>query len=303
MDTVIQVNGLSHSYGKKKALDNVSFEVKKGRVFGLVGENGAGKTTLIKHLLGSLCPDEGTVTLFGKEPTTDPAYTLEKIGYLSEDRDLPLWMRVRELMGYTQAFYPDWDEEFAQQLLKQFRLSPNSKIKNLSRGEKARAGLLMALAHRPELLLLDEPSSGLDAVSRNDILTGVVRAVAVEGRTVVFSSHLLDEVERVVDDVAMFSEGKLELIMSMEDLREKHQRRVVELPEGLERLPAMDCVLHSQGEGREWSIVTYGDKEATRRELEEVEARILEESVPSLNTVFIARLSASHDAQNTIQSA
>jgi ABC-2 type transport system ATP-binding protein len=296
VETIIQVNQISHSYGKKKALDNVSFEVKKGRVFGLVGENGAGKTTLIKHLLGSLCPDEGTVTLFGKEPTSDPAYTLEKIGYLSEDRDLPLWMRVRELMRYTQAFYPDWDEDFAQQLLQQFRLSPDAKIRNLSRGEKARAGLLVALAHRPELLLLDEPSSGLDAVSRNDILTGVVRAVAVEGRTVVFSSHLLDEVERVVDDVAMFNQGKLELLMSMEDLREKHQRRVVKFSDSMDAFPELECVLHKEGEGDEWAVVTYGNSETTRNELEQAGLTILEESVPSLNTVFIARVSANHMA-------
>ena len=292
MDSVININGVSHSYGRKLALDNVSFEVQKGRVFGLVGENGAGKTTLIKHLLGSLCPDEGTVTLFGAEPSRDPASVLARIGYLSEDRDLPLWMRVKELMRYTRSFYPDWDEEYAQQLLKQFRLDPEAKIRNLSRGEKARAGLLTALAHRPELLLLDEPSSGLDAVSRSDILGVVVRSVAEGGRTVVFSSHLLDEVERVVDDVAMFHQGRLELLMSMEELRATHQRRVVELPEGVDQFPSLECVLHVEGEGREWAMVCHGDADVTRKALEGVGARILDESTPSLNTIFISRVHA-----------
>jgi ABC-2 type transport system ATP-binding protein len=292
VDSIIKVNHLSHSYGRKLALDNVTFEVPKGRVFGLVGENGAGKTTLIKHLLGSLCPDEGKVTLFGAEPSRDPATVLQRIGYLSEDRDLPLWMRVKELMRYTQSFYPDWDEVYAQQLLKQFRLDPEAKIRNLSRGEKARAGLLNALAHRPELLLLDEPSSGLDAVSRSDILGVVVRSVTEEGRTVVFSSHLLDEVERVVDDVAMFHQGRLELLMSMEDLRATHQRRVVELPDGVDAFPELDCVLHTEGEGREWAVVCTGEAEATRRELESIGARILDENTPSLNTIFISRIHA-----------
>lgn len=298
MDTVIKVNHVSHSYGRKLALDGVDFEVKKGRVFGLVGENGAGKTTLIKHLLGSLCPDEGKVTLFGTEPTQDPATVLERIGYLSEDRDLPLWMRVKELMRYTSAFYADWDEGYAQQLLRQFRLDPESKIRNLSRGEKARAGLLCALAHRPELLLLDEPSSGLDAVSRSDILGVVVRSVAEEGRTVVFSSHLLDEVERVVDDVAMFHNGRLELLMSMEELRDTHQRRVVQLPEGMDRFPSLGSVLHVEGEGREWSIVSHGVAEVTRQELEGLGIRILDETTPSLNTVFIARVHANQKMGN-----
>lgn len=299
MDSIIKINQVSHSYGKKLALDKVSFEVKKGRVFGLVGENGAGKTTLIKHLLGSLCPDEGEVTLFGSEPSRDPAAVLSRIGYLSEDRDLPLWMRVKELMRYTQSFYPDWDEDYAQQLLKQFRLDPDAKIRTLSRGEKARAGLLAALAHRPELLLLDEPSSGLDAVSRSEILGVVVRSVAEEGRTVVFSSHLLDEVERVVDDVAMFHNGHLELLMSMEDLRATHQRRIVELPEGVEDFPTLACALHVEGEGREWSVVCHGDAEATRQELEGVGARILDETAPSLNSIFIARVHA--NKQNLIR--
>ncbi|PCJ59091.1 MAG: ABC transporter ATP-binding protein [Candidatus Hydrogenedentota bacterium] len=292
MESVIKVSHVSHNYGKKCALDDVSFEVQKGRVFGLVGENGAGKTTLIKHLLGSLCPDQGEITLFGSEPSRDPAGVLARIGYLSEDRDLPLWMRVKELMRYTRAFYADWDEDYAQQLLTKFRLSPDAKIRNLSRGEKARAGLLMALAHRPELLLLDEPSSGLDAVSRSDILGVVVRSVAEEGRTVVFSSHLLDEVERVVDDVAMFNQGHLELLMPMEELRATHQRRVVELPEGVDAFPELDCVLHIEGEGREWAVVCHGEADATRQQLEGLGARILDETTPSLNTVFIARVHA-----------
>ena len=290
MKSVVTVDGVSHRHGKKLALDNVSFEVEKGRVFGLVGENGAGKTTLIKHMLGSLCPDEGSVTLFNIDPTRDPASVLARLGYLSEDRDLPRWMRVRELMRYTRSFYPDWDEEYAQELMKHFRLSPDARVSSLSRGEKARCGLLMALAHRPELLLLDEPSTGLDAVSRSDILGTIVRSVAEEGRTVVFSSHLLDEVERVVDDVAMFRSGRLELLMSMEDLRAQHQRRVVKLSESVDRFPVLECVIHAEGEGDEWAVMCHGAADDTMRALEGVGARVIDESAPSLNNVFVARV-------------
>jgi ABC-2 type transport system ATP-binding protein len=290
MDPVIQVSGLSHNYGRKLALDEVSFEIGEGRVFGLVGENGAGKTTLIKHLLGSLSPDKGKVTVFGIEPPRNPPAVLSRIGYLSEDRDLPQWMRVGELMRYTAAFYRDWDEEYAEQLRKQFRLDLDAKVRNLSRGEKARAGLLAALAHRPELLLLDEPSSGLDAVSRHDILGVVVRSVAEEGRTVVFSSHLLDEVERVADDIAMFHQGRLELLTSMEELRATHQRMVVEFKEEIREFPEVPGVLHATGEGREWAVVCHGEATVTRSAVERAGARILEETVPSLDTVFVARV-------------
>ncbi|MBI2421908.1 MAG: ABC transporter ATP-binding protein [Candidatus Hydrogenedentes bacterium] len=291
MEPQIIIEGLSHRYGRKLALDNVSFEIPQGRVFGLVGENGAGKTTLIKHLLGALCPAQGKVTVFGVEPTRNPAAVLSRLGYLSEDRDLPQWMRVRELMRYTQAFYPQWDSAYAEELLEQFRLDPDAKIRTLSRGGKARAGLLVALAHRPELLLLDEPSSGLDTVSRHDILGVIVRSVAEEGRTVVFSSHLLDEVERVADDIALFHHGRLQLLAPMDELRATHQRMVVSFSEAKASFPQIPGVLHATGEGREWAVVCHGAPEITRRALEAAGARIVEESVPSLDTVFMARVS------------
>jgi len=203
----IEVKGLTRNFGKKTALKNIDLTVSRGRVLGLVGENGAGKTTLIKHLIGLLKPQQGTVRVFGIDPVKDPVGALSRIGYLSEDRDLPHWMRVDELLTYTRAFYPDWDASYADELRRTFNLDASARIKQLSRGQKARAALLTALAYRPPLLLLDEPSSGLDPVVRRDILSAIIRTVADEGRTVLFSSHLLEEVERVADDVAMIHKG------------------------------------------------------------------------------------------------
>jgi len=290
MDPVIDVQHLRHRYGGKLALDDVSFQIAPGRVFGLVGENGAGKTTLIKHLLGTLCPEDGQVRVFGIAPTSDPPAVLARLGYLSEDRDLPQWMRVRELMQYTRAFYPNWDPEYAEVLRERFRLNPNSRVKSLSRGEKARAGLLVALAHRPDVLLLDEPSSGLDPVSRHEILGAIVRSVAEEGRTVVFSSHLLEEVERVADDIAMLHEGRLAFLASMEDLRDAHRQFIVEFPTAVPGFPDVPGRLHAYGEGREWAVVCYGESERMRGELQTLGARIVEESIPSLDAIFVAHV-------------
>src|SRR3984885_1579983 len=214
-DAVIAVTGLSRQFGSKTALGDVSLYVPRGRVFGLVGENGAGKTTLIKHVLGLRRADRGSVRVFG----FDPVAVLSRIGHLSENRDLPPWMRVDELLRYTRAFYPKWDPAFAEELRSQFGLDPAAKIKNLSRGEKAKAGLLIALHFRPELLLLDEPSSGLDPMVRRDILEAIIRTVADEGRTVFFSSHLLEEVERVADDVAMMFNGRVVLAGALDDVK------------------------------------------------------------------------------------
>ncbi|MCC6486357.1 MAG: ABC transporter ATP-binding protein [Candidatus Hydrogenedentes bacterium] len=296
-EPLVRVRNLSCRFGKKVALDNVSLDMAKGRVFGLMGENGAGKTTLIKHILGALTPKVGEVRVFGVDPTRNPPAVLSQIGYLSEDRDLPKWMRVKEALRYTQAFYPDWDESYAERLREQFRLPADARIRNLSRGEKAKAGLLLALAHRPQLLLLDEPSSGLDAVARRDILAVVVRSVAEEGRTVVFSSHLLDEVERIVDDVAMIHHGKVALNMSMDELKATHHRRVVAFAEPLAAFPEVPCVLHVEGEGCEWAVITHGEADATRAALEQAGARILDETTPSLDSVFVARVVGSQTMQ------
>lgn len=292
VEPVVTVNHLSCRFGRTVALDDVSLAIPRGRVFGLVGENGAGKTTLIKHLLGALSPQSGTVSVLGVDPTRNPPAVLSGIGYLSEDRDLPRWMRVRELMRYTQAFYPNWDNAYAERMLEQFELDAGAKIRNLSRGGKAKAGLLVALAHRPELLLLDEPSSGLDAVARRDILAAVLRSVAEEGRTVVFSSHLLEEVERVADDVAMIHEGRLALSMPMDALRELHQRFVVRFVEPVDAFPEISGVLRSEGDGRDWAVICEGELDVARGALEAVGATIVEHAVPSLETVFVARVRA-----------
>src|SRR5262249_3589442 len=159
--------------------------------------------------LGLLRAQAGSVRVFGRDPTADPAGVLGRLGYLAEENDLPGWMRVGELLRYTQAFYPKWDEAYADQLRQAFGLDPAARVQHLSKARRARAGLLVALAHRPELLVLDEPSSGLDPIVRRDILEAIIRTIADEGRTVLFSSHLLHEVERVADRVAMIHRGRV----------------------------------------------------------------------------------------------
>ncbi|MGH9419033.1 MAG: ABC transporter ATP-binding protein [Thermoanaerobaculia bacterium] len=213
---------LTRRFGAKTALSSVTMCVPRGGVYGLVGANGAGKTTLIKHILGLLRAESGSVRVFDRDPVADPAGVLSRIGYLSEENDLPGWMRVDELMRYSRAFYPGWDDAYANELRQAFTLDPSAKIKSLSRGQKARAGLLIALAYRPELLVLDEPSSGLDPIVRRDILGAIIRTIADEGRTVLFSSHLLEEVEQVADHVTMIDHGRIVLSAPLQTIKEMH---------------------------------------------------------------------------------
>src|SRR4051812_47446723 len=222
-EPVIEVTDLTRRFGSTTALDSVSLSMPRGAVYGLVGANGAGKTTLIKHILGLLRAENGSVRIFGLDPVADPVSVLSRIGYLSEENDLPGWMRVDELIRYSRAFYPAWDDGYAQELMKAFTLDPAAKVKDLSKGQKARAGLVVALSHRPELLVLDEPSSGLDPIVRRDILGAVLRTIADEGRTVLFSSHLLEEVEQVADHVTMIKGGTVVLSAPLAEMRESHR--------------------------------------------------------------------------------
>ena len=222
-EDVVAITNLVRQFGSKAVLKGVSLDVPRGSVFGLVGENGAGKTTLIKHILGLLRAQAGVVRVFGIDPVADPVSVLGRIGYLSEQPDLPGWMRVDELIRYTRPFHPKWDAAYAEEMREQFGLDPSARIKTLSKGQRAKLGLLTAQAHRPDLLLLDEPSSGLDPIVRRDILEAVIRTVSDEGRTVFFSSHLLEEIERVSDQIAILHQGKIVLCGTLDEIKQQHR--------------------------------------------------------------------------------
>jgi len=286
---VVEVNELSRTFAQKTALDRVSFRASAGQVYGLVGSNGAGKTTLIKHLLGLLRASTGSVRVFGLDPVRDPVGVLSRIGYLSEERELPEWMSIEELMCYTQAYHPSWDAAYARELLDTFALDPRKKIKELSKGMRAQTGLIAAVAHRPELLILDEPSSGLDVVVRRDILDAVVRAVADDGRTVIFSSHLLDEVERMSDHVTLMHQGRVALSGVLDDVRREYQRSRVRFAENFDQPPVLDTALMMEGSGRTWSVVHSGSLDQFRQSVLARGGEIVESRDATLEEIFLAR--------------
>jgi ABC-2 type transport system ATP-binding protein len=290
VESVITVSELTRRFGATTALASVSLSVTRGAVHGLVGANGAGKTTLIKHILGLLRAQNGSVRVFGLDPVADPVAVLSRIGYLSEEKDLPGWMRVDELIRYSRAFYPAWDDVYAEELRQTFALDPTTKIGDLSRGQKAQAGLLIALAYRPELLVLDEPSSGLDPIVRRDILGAIIRTIASEGRTVLFSSHLLDEVEQVADHVTMISHGRIAQSAPMEALKESYRCVTIRFEESQPRPPAVAGALCWDGGEREWTAVVHRDSGELEGEVASSGGRVVDERAPSLDELFIAHV-------------
>jgi len=287
---VVEIHDLGRQFGDTYALKGINFQAAEGLIYGLVGVNGAGKTTLIKHCLGLLRALTGSVKVFGLDPVRHPVEVLGKIGYLSEERDLPEWMTVAELLDYTRAYHPRWDEQYARQLLKSFSLDQNKKVKELSKGMRAQAGLVAAVAHRPELLILDEPSSGLDAVVREDILDAIVRTISDEGRTVIFSSHLLEEVERMSDHITMIHQGEITLDDSLDAIRETYQISTVRFPDNLVETPRIDGALAVEGSGRSWNVIHPNSLDQLKNSLLMQSGELVQSRQATLQEIFIARV-------------
>jgi ABC-2 type transport system ATP-binding protein len=196
------------------------------------------------------------------------------------------------LLRYTEAFYPQWDAGYAESLRIQFGLDPNARVRTLSKGQLAKAALLAAQAHRPELLLLDEPSSGLDPIVRTDILAAIIRTVADEGRTVFFSSHLLDEIERVSDHVAMLYQGKLVLCGPLDAIKEQHRHLTLRLENGEPRQTHVAGSYSIKGGGRERAVLCNLARKPVQALLAEYGGGVVADRPATLDEIFVLHAGA-----------
>lgn len=234
---MIQVSNLWKKFGRHDALQGLSFTVPAGSAFALIGANGAGKTTTIKVLMNIIEPTRGSVSVLGVDSKKLSPRELARIGYVSENQDMPVRMTVSDYLAYLRPFYPDWDRELEASMLRQLRLPPNRKIGDLSHGMRMKNSLACALPFRPKLLVLDEPFSGLDPLVRDEFMEGLL-AQAGE-MTILVSSHELSEIEGMVTHVGFIDEGKLLFAESMSDLagRFREVRIVLEEPEAARAKP------------------------------------------------------------------
>jgi len=235
---VIETHSLTKRFGRKVALDQLTLAVEPGTVLALLGPNGAGKTTALRILTDILRPTSGEARLFGVPTSRLGRREFERLGYVSENQKLPGWMTVQHLLDYLRPLYPTWDKPFCQHLLKTFDLPTNQKIRTLSRGMKMKAALISSLSYRPELLILDEPFSGLDPVVRHDLIEGLIEFTTAEKWTVLLASHDIDEVERLSDKVAIIDYGKLLLHEDLDQLRARFRQVTVTLDQDQPKLPA-----------------------------------------------------------------
>ena len=216
-ERVLHTAGLEKTYGRRRVLDSVDLEVFRGEVVGITGENGTGKSTLIEILMGFKAVDGGEALVLGEEPRS--RRHLARVGWMPEQPAFPPRWRVREILAFQRATQPRWDEDLARELEDRLVLDRSLRGGELSRGQRGRLALLLALAHRPDLLLLDDPTLGLDAPTRRMVVGELLAAVAQEGAAVLLTTHRLAEIARTLDRVLLLAGGRMVSERSIEDLR------------------------------------------------------------------------------------
>jgi ABC-2 type transport system ATP-binding protein len=222
MSSHIEVTHASKNFRRKAALDDVSFKVPAGSVFGLLGENGAGKTTLIRSMLGYYKLDRGSIDIAGLDPQRDPMSVRRKVGYLSDSPALYEWMKVLQIGWFTSGFYPEGFLARFNRLAEEFELQPTAKIRNLSKGQKGKLALALVMSGDPDIYIMDEPTSGLDPQVRRRFLESMAD-LASQGKTILLSSHHIPEVERVADWIAILHQGRLRICGPVDVLKERIQ--------------------------------------------------------------------------------
>jgi ABC-2 type transport system ATP-binding protein len=218
MTTVVEVNGLTKRYGRFTAVDDVKFRVEENRIYGLLGRNGAGKTTIMQLLTAQVFATKGDIRVFGESPVEN-ADVLGRVCFIKESQTYPEEFRPRHVFASAPWFFPHWDQEFAERLIADFRLPVNRRIKKLSRGQLSAVGVIVGLASRAPLTFFDEPYLGLDAVSRQIFYDRLLEDFAEHPRTIILSTHLIDEVSNLLEHVIVIDEGRIIVDQEADELR------------------------------------------------------------------------------------
>lgn len=285
-ETVIQVQGLRVSYGKHEVLDGVDLEVPAGSIYGFLGRNGAGKTTLIKTLLGLLKADAGTCLILGVDVAQDPLEVRRKVGYMAEDQRMYGWMRVEQIVRWVSRFYPNWEAATARELMEVLELPAKTKVKALSKGQNSKLALLLALGHKPKVVILDDPTLGLDPIARKEFLRYVIRLLQSNSVTVFFSSHLLYEIEPVADCVAILDKGKIIKAEKTHVLRDEVRRLI--FTGGGRDWKGTAGVLDVSGNGERQAVTVENFSLVRQRVCEQAGAEAVREVPLNLDEIFEA---------------
>lgn len=292
-DLAIELRGVCKKY-RFFSLDDIELKVPRGQIMGLIGPNGAGKSTTIRILLGLVHQDAGDVRVLGHSMPAEQVAAKWDIGFASEDMRLYESMTLGWHMNFIRSIYPGWDAAYAQVLLKRFGLLAEQKIKGLSHGQRVKSALLLVLARKPKLLVLDEPTTGLDPVARHEILRELTEVMADEGRTVLFSSHNTHDVEQISDRITFIDRGRIIDSMDKETYLDRWRRLRLEVPSGIE-LPVLPGIIGVRQEGR-LAVATANAFEPNLANAYENSGAIVQRiETMTLEEIFVANVARSRE--------
>jgi len=286
-DNPIIVENLVKYYEGRCVLDGVSFTVPRGCIYGLLGRNGCGKTTLIRILLGLEPPTRGRTMVLGQDSTQLSAQTHGRIGYVAEGHNLIQSYKVRRLVGLCKGLSLHWNEEFFGHLMETFRLPLDRKVKDLSAGMRAELNLALAMAIDPELLILDDPTLGLDTIARRQFLELAIDVIQRQGRTILFSSHILADVERIADRIGVIVAGRLVVDCTLEELKSRIKKLRLIFPEAAPEDLCLTEIVNQQKQGREMILTVANWNPQKRALLETFHPESCTEVPMSLEDIFI----------------
>lgn len=285
--SAITTRRLTKYYGDVPVVSRLDLDVPAGCVYGLLGRNGAGKSTTIKMLMGMVESDEGEAALLGEDVCEMTPQTRSQIAYVAEGHPLYRLMTIDRLEHFTQSFYDDWNQELFGQIIEHFGLPRRRRIWRLSRGQRAQVALALAIAPDPQLLILDDPTLGLDTVVRRDMLEALVQLIQREGRTILFSSHILGDVERVADRIGILVDGVLRVDCPTDLFKQSLRRLVITFDGAVQSYPLQTGVLSDIviGKQRELVIANFTDKHVAAAE--ELSPQAVEVVEMNLEDAFI----------------
>jgi ABC-2 type transport system ATP-binding protein len=287
MSDAILTQRLTKYYGRRAVVHALDLRVPRGSVYGFLGRNGAGKSTTIKMLTGMVHPDYGKAFLLGEDVARLAPATRSRIAYLAEGHPLYRWMTVDEMARFARAFYPTWNDALLAQILDHFRLPRRGKIRRLSNGQRAQLSLALAVAPDPELLILDDPTLGLDTVVRREFLESLIQVIQRQGRTILFSSHILGDVERVADRIGILVDGVLRVDCPTDVFKESVRKIVLEFNRTPPDFPGCRGLVSSRAEGVMLELVVVGFGEEQRQVCESLEPRAIDVLELNLEDAFI----------------
>lgn len=302
-DPILQFRGVTRRFGRRTAVLDLDLDVHPGEVVGLVGRNGAGKTTSLRLATGILWPDAGTIRTLGMDPVRDGDAVRVRASLMAEEGALYPDLTVAESIALVAGVHPRWDAERAERFRARMDLEPRARVRDLSRGNRAKLALTLAVASRPDLLLLDDPTAGLDPLVRREVLEGILEATADEGGAVVYASHLIHDVERTADRVVVLDDAHKVLDARVDDVRARVRRAVAvfegDAPAGGNGVPGL---LHAAADGRTLTLAADATEDAVRAALASMGATAVEVEPMTLEDVLVALLRRGRDPHGNLES-